>query len=712
VASEAAGPNITIDWNDVAREQNYLVYRDDVWIATLPANTIHYVDTQACTTHTYVIAASNCAGTTKDPAVSSDVGSRTPVPPPAPTGVVASDCGTQSFVHVIWNDITGEDGYRVFRDGAQIAQVAQGVVSYDDATGTPNQVYAYTVKSFRVCDGNSAASAPDNGCRTVPPPTWTYISTAGVGTSDLTGVYDDRDAKMLTFGGQDFTGELADVWALFPPDTLWARLWTPGGSAAGTPSPRQRPALVYSPNLDAMLSFGGFGSAPWNGDLWWLDLTGNFISGLRWYKINSTGGPVYEGTCKAVYDPVANRMIVVSPYEGVFALSTSNYQWTQIYTGALDPSKIGTDGFQCVYDPIGDRLLVFGGTTAGGPQHTTVWAMLLRGAATWTALVTTGLSQVSHGTMVWDPENEKVMLYGGTFGPSLNADVWTLNTSGTPAWTRLTTAGAPPGARWRHAAAYDWHNDRMVISGGIGTSGYRLSDSWALTFPDFTPPAPAPEIYVDALSSDQMGIVWTNSGDDGMHGIARINDIRYAQWALDAANWDMSPRIPAGPPQAAGTPEEFWVSGLQPCTRYWVGMKVIDEAGNESAIVTSGPVRTLCMGGGGFPAGASEVDSAQVSLDLPTTVEFSRIYPNPANAQTTISYGVPADYAGKKVQVTVFDLAGRSIRSLASEAASPGRRTLHWDLRNETGSRVDNGIYYVRFTLGDITRVQRVAAIR
>ncbi|MFH1682023.1 MAG: FlgD immunoglobulin-like domain containing protein [Candidatus Eisenbacteria bacterium] len=76
-------------------------------------------------------------------------------PPPVPAGVAASSnlCGR---VRVSWNDVPDELGYRVFRNGAQIAEVGQNVTAYDDA-GAPAGTSTYRVSAHDGC-GQSALS--------------------------------------------------------------------------------------------------------------------------------------------------------------------------------------------------------------------------------------------------------------------------------------------------------------------------------------------------------------------------------------------------------------------------------------------------------------------------------------------------------------------------------------------------------------------------
>ena len=61
-----------------------------------------------------------------------------------------------------------------------------------------------------------------------------------------------------------------------------------------------------------------------------------------------------------------------------------------------------------------------------------------------------------------------------------------------------------------------------------------------------------------------------------------------------------------------------------------------------------------------------------------------------------------------QVDVSVFDAAGRRIRSLAHGTLAQGRHEITWDARDERGSRVRAGVYFVRASDGSETRTQRL----
>ena len=69
-------------------------------------------------------------------------------------------------------------------------------------------------------------------------------------------------------------------------------------------------------------------------------------------------------------------------------------------------------------------------------------------------------------------------------------------------------------------------------------------------------------------------------------------------------------------------------------------------------------------------------------------------YPNPFAENTTIPFliGTP----GTAVQLEVFDMTGRKVRSLINGAFDPGRYTALWGGTDEQGQKLPQGIYIYR----------------
>ena len=77
---------------------------------------------------------------------------------------------------------------------------------------------------------------------------------------------------------------------------------------------------------------------------------------------------------------------------------------------------------------------------------------------------------------------------------------------------------------------------------------------------------------------------------------------------------------------------------------------------------------------------------------IPVTYELSQNVPNPVtDGITIISYGLPTE---SNVSLEIYNLTGQLIRTLVNEKQRPGRYTVHWDGKDDTGKSVAPGVYF------------------
>ena len=121
-----------------------------------------------------------------------------------------------------------------------------------------------------------------------------------------------------------------------------------------------------------------------------------------------------------------------------------------------------------IYDPVRDRMVVFGGLTG-----TVLPQRRLGAVAGGHAGVDAADAHGHAAERAVRPQRDLrpgARPHGGVRGqldgPTLRNDVWALSLAGTPAWTQLTPTGTPPSARYGHSAIYDPVRDRMVVFGG------------------------------------------------------------------------------------------------------------------------------------------------------------------------------------------------------------------------------------------------------
>lgn len=312
------------------------------------------------------------------------------------------------------------------------------------------------------------------------PPAWSELSATSPLPSARTGhaaVYDYNSDRMIVFGGFSISYYPDDVWALSLSGPLkWSQL-----SPAGTPPQgRSQHTAIYDPILDRMVIYGG-----WNGtelgDVWALSLSGT----PTWEQLSPLGElPAERSGHSAIYDWKMNRMVVFGGnvpghVNDTWELSFNGPpQWSELLPNGGLPA--GRTGHSAVYDSLRNRMVVFGGFRDGASLQET-WELDLTGTPGWTYVVPGGASpphRNSHSA-VYDPIRDRMVVFGGEDG-GYQDDAWALSLMDPMAWSELHPTGSSPKARYDHTAIYEWKHDVMVVFGGLGNGYY--NDSWALVW--------------------------------------------------------------------------------------------------------------------------------------------------------------------------------------------------------------------------------------
>ena len=144
--------NIELSWNNDPTADGYILYRDDVAIAPLSAGTISYIDTGASPgEHIYCLESENYCGVSYQ---SCDTGTRLGALDP-PEDVNASDGTYTSSIYVTWDDLNGETGYKVYRDGIWLGSTSQNQTDYLDEYAEDQTEYSYCITSLNDCGESS-----------------------------------------------------------------------------------------------------------------------------------------------------------------------------------------------------------------------------------------------------------------------------------------------------------------------------------------------------------------------------------------------------------------------------------------------------------------------------------------------------------------------------------------------------------------------------
>ncbi len=94
---------------------------------------------------------------------------------------------------------------------------------------------------------------------------------------------------------------------------------------------------------------------------------------------------------------------------------------------------------------------------------------------------------------------------------------------------------------------------------------------------------------------------------------------------------------------------------------------------------------------------------------LPAPAALVQVAPNPFNPQAQITFLVTA---AQRVQIEIYDLAGRRIAVVADDLFSPGLHGTAWDGRDRAGRAVPSGSYLVRLQGEQRTETARVSLVR
>ena len=83
--------------------------------------------------------------------------------------------------------------------------------------------------------------------------------------------------------------------------------------------------------------------------------------------------------------------------------------------------------------------------------------------------------------------------------------------------------------------------------------------------------------------------------------------------------------------------------------------------------------------------------------------------PNPGPLHTTLRFTLPA--AGRAI-LRVYDLGGRRVRTLVEASLEAGPHAVEWNGRDDSGSRVASGPYFVELAFGGRAAAEKVTIVR
>ena len=96
-------------------------------------------------------------------------------------------------------------------------------------------------------------------------------------------------------------------------------------------------------------------------------------------------------------------------------------------------------------------------------------------------------------------------------------------------------------------------------------------------------------------------------------------------------------------------------------------------------------------------------------VSLINKFQLNQNYPNPFNPITTISYYVPTS---ELVDITIYDITGRIVKNLVSTTQKAGYNSVQWNATNNSGQKVNSGIYLYTIQAGDFRQTKKINYIK
>jgi hypothetical protein len=113
----------------------------------------------------------------------------------------------------------------------------------------------------------------------------------------------------------------------------------------------------------------------------------------------------------------------------------------------------------------------------------------------------------------------------------------------------------------------------------------------------------------------------------------------------------------------------------------------------------------VLIGAGLVPASLPDIQYAPSNFKW----DLAQNYPNPFNPTTTIRYEVKD---AVHVQLKIYDVAGRLVRTLVDETRKPDRYKIVWNGVNDRGGNVATGVYFYRLEAGSFVSTKKMVLLK
>ncbi len=408
-----------------------------------------------------------------------------------------------------------------------------------------------------------------------------------------------------------------------------------------------------------------------------------------WQRLATTGNVPHLKNASAIYDPSGNRMIVFGGRNStgisgeMWSLSLNDNNWVQIMpNGGPNPNPRYTHN--AYYDPTNNTMIIWSGQGNAGALYNDVWVFNLSSnqwSLIWADSNVSGAPLKRYGTAsVFEPVSRKITTFAGFTSNGRFDDTWTFDVTNR-VWQNQTNTSHPP-KRCLHSAVYAGQTGRMIIYGGQDTGP--LDDIWQCTLSNYTwanitPVAKPPARFWNSMIYYGSGNVLIFGG----LGTSPMNDM----W-----KFRMGPNLWEPVNQGSNKPAARW------------GQQTIFIPEQDKMVIFGGEGDSLFTDTWAY-TNVSAIGIQQISNEVPQTFSLEQNYPNPFNPQTKIRFSVPAN--SQAAELSVYDINGKLISILVNEILPAGKYESVFE-----GTALPSGVYFYVLKSGDFKISNKMILIK
>ena len=114
------------------------------------------------------------------------------------------------------------------------------------------------------------------------------------------------------------------------------------------------------------------------------------------------------------------------------------------------------------------------------------------------------------------------------------------------------------------------------------------------------------------------------------------------------------------------------------------------------------------LGVRGQAQGSEPKEQAEAEKDKDNAC-IMRAFPNPGNPSMSVHFSIPQE---QHVELSVYNLLGRTVKTLYSGRKQAGSHTVIWDGTGPSGSSAPTGVYIIRLQTGGNVHTAKVSLVK